>query len=33
MGVITKAKSRMRETRSPGSVEGVMSKHDPYSDY
>ena len=22
----------MRETRSSGSVEGVMSNHDPYSD-
>ena len=32
-GVITNVKSRIRETRSPGSVEGVMSKHDPYSDY
>jgi hypothetical protein len=23
----------MRETRSSGSVEGVMSNRDPYSDY
>jgi len=23
----------MRETRSSGSVEGVVSNHDPYSDY
>jgi hypothetical protein len=23
----------MRETRSSGSVEGVMSNHAPYSDY
>jgi hypothetical protein len=23
---------RMRETRSSGSVEGVVSNHDPYSD-
>src|SRR6201993_684607 len=33
MGVITQGKSRMRETRSSGSVEGVMSNRDPYSDY
>jgi hypothetical protein len=25
--------SRMRETRLSGSVEGVVSNHDPYSDY
>jgi len=23
----------MRETRSSGSVEGVVGNHDPYSDY
>ena len=32
MGVITSGKSRMREIRSSGSVEGVVSNHDPYSD-
>jgi hypothetical protein len=32
MGVITKGKSRMREIRLSGSVEGVVSNHDPYSD-
>jgi hypothetical protein len=33
MGVITLGKSRMREFRLSGSVEGVRSNHDPYSDY
>jgi RNA-directed DNA polymerase len=32
MGVITWGKSRMREIRSSGSVEGVVGNHDPYSD-
>jgi hypothetical protein len=32
MGVVTEGKSRMREIRSSGSVEGVVSNHDP-SDY
>src|SRR6266481_1459043 len=32
MGVLTEGKSRMRESRLSGSVEGVMSDHDSYSD-
>ncbi len=32
LGVITSGKSRMRATRSSGSVEGVVGNHDPYSD-
>ncbi|MGA7226412.1 MAG: hypothetical protein WB621_19220, partial [Candidatus Acidiferrales bacterium] len=32
MGVVTYGKSRMRENRSSGSVEGVMRNRDPYSD-
>jgi hypothetical protein len=32
MGVVTCGKSRMREIRSSGSVEGVASNRDPYSD-
>ena len=33
MGVVTSGKSRMRETRLSGSVEGVFCNRDPYSDY
>ncbi len=32
LGVVARGKSRMREIRSSGSVEGVMSNHDPCSD-
>jgi hypothetical protein len=32
MGVITCGKSRMRQSRLSGSVEGVMGNHDSYSD-
>ena len=31
-GVITRGKSRMRQFRLSGSVEGVMGNHDSYSD-
>jgi hypothetical protein len=31
-GVTTQGKSRMRQFRTSGSVEGVVSNHDPYSD-
>ena len=32
MGVIIQGKNRMRKTRPSGSVEGVVSNHDPYFD-
>jgi hypothetical protein len=33
LGVMTWGRSRMRETRSSGSVEGVVGDHNPYFDY